>query len=125
MDCFRPITNHRPTWLPWLLLFLTTSWGGATLFAQIQRAPQGQLGANRENQSKQVRVLKELRPGLSEDRVRELLGRPNRLARQVLHLRYLEQWVYDSPVPLRIEIEHAHGQPPHVLTVQPLTSEKP
>jgi hypothetical protein len=70
-------------------------------------------------------ILRELQPGIAEARVRELLGPPKRMARQVLHLRYLEQWVYDSPFPVRVEIEHPLGQKPQLLTVHLLTSEKP
>jgi hypothetical protein len=123
-----PSRKPPAVWLPWVMLFLTAGWGGAALFGQIPKAPEtnpaptavpGNSAAERE------RILRELQPGISEDRVRELLGRPNHLARQVLHLRYLEQWVYDSPFPVRLEIECPRGRKPHLLTVQLLTSGKP
>ncbi len=125
MDCSCQIRQSLACWLPWLLLFLAAGWGGAALFGQIPDAAASKADAVPQPRTPRKQLLQELRPGLSEDRVLQLLGRPNRLARQVLHLRYLEQWVYDSPFPLRIEIEHALGRPPHVLTVQSLTSEKP
>jgi hypothetical protein len=128
MDRPGPTRMPRVAWLPWGLLLLTTGAGGTVLFGQIPPTPAAKPGSIRGPVGIEVereRLLKELQPGLPEDRVRELLGRPNRLARQVLHLRYLEQWVYDSPFPLRVEIEHPRGRPAQLLTVHPLTSEKP
>jgi hypothetical protein len=113
-------------WLPWGLLCLTAAWGGAALFGQLPtpQAPEagvakGPISAERD------RLLGELRPGVSGGRVRELLGPPKQKARQVLHLRYLEQWVYDSPFPVRLEIEYALGHHPQLLTVHPLSPENP
>ena len=48
--------------------------------------------------------------------VHRLLGPPDRRARQVLYRRYLEQWVYDPPLSLRISFDCLAGQDPHVQT---------
>jgi hypothetical protein len=52
--------------------------------------------------------------------VRETLGPPCRVSRQVLHNRYLEQWLYDSPLSLCVVLECRKGQDPNVQTVLPI-----
>lgn len=69
--------------------------------------------------------LDQLRPGMTAAEVRELLGPPKRMARQIVHKRCLEQWVYDAPVSVRIELNAVQGQPLQILTVQPIISPKP
>jgi hypothetical protein len=59
--------------------------------------------------------VERLRPGMTIQQVRDLLGDPRRIARQVLYQRYLEQWVYESPLPLRLEFDCRRGQPPALL----------
>jgi hypothetical protein len=51
----------------------------------------------------------------------DLLGKPKRVARQILYGRYLEQWTYDDPVAVRIEFDWRKGQEKQILTVQPLS----
>jgi hypothetical protein len=63
----------------------------------------------------------ELRPGMSAAEVRQKLGAPRRTSRQILYGRYLEQWTYDGPVPVRIEFDWRKGQERQILTVQSLT----
>jgi hypothetical protein len=53
--------------------------------------------------------------------LRQLLGPPQRIARQILYRRYLEQWSYDDPLLLHIEWDCHKGQEPQILTVQTLT----
>jgi hypothetical protein len=62
-----------------------------------------------------------LRPGMTQDEVRRLLGPPKRMARQILYRRYLEQWVYEGANPVRIEFDCVRGKEPQILTVHPLT----
>jgi hypothetical protein len=69
--------------------------------------------------------LGRLRPGMTQDEVRQVLGPPQRVARQVLYRRYLEQWLYERPRPVRVEFDCVRGQPPQVLSVQPLPLPKP
>jgi hypothetical protein len=69
--------------------------------------------------------LARLRPGMSQDQVRRLLGPPKRTARQILYRRYLEQWVYDGPDAVRIEFDCVRGKDPQILTVQPLSTPRP
>jgi hypothetical protein len=62
-------------------------------------------------------VLGELRPGMSPEEVRKRLGPPARVARQILHQRILEQWLYDRPWSVRITFDHPRGQPPVLRSV--------
>jgi hypothetical protein len=55
----------------------------------------------------------------------KLLGPPKRKARQILYRRYLEQWIYDSPIPLCVTFNCPRGQDPVVLTVHLLTRANP
>jgi hypothetical protein len=59
--------------------------------------------------------------GMPQAEVRKLLGPPKRVARQILYRRYLEQWIYDGPKPVRIEFDCVRGKEPQILTVHPLT----
>src|SRR5947208_2472399 len=60
-----------------------------------------------------------VRPGQSPNEVRDRLGPPVRVARQVLFRRYIEQWVYDLPQPVRVEFSCARGRDPYVSAVLP------
>jgi hypothetical protein len=57
-----------------------------------------------------------LRPGMTPTEVRDLLGLPRRTARQLLYKRYLEQWLYEEPMRLRLDFDCRLGQPPFLLT---------
>ncbi len=59
-----------------------------------------------------TQAVEKLRPGMSLDQVRDILGPPRRIARQILYQRYLEQWVYESPLLLRLEFDCRRGQRP-------------
>jgi hypothetical protein len=58
-------------------------------------------------------------------RVRQLLGPPDRVARQVLYRRYLEQWGYDRPAALSVVFEGRKGQEPRSRGVVWARPEKP
>ena len=49
--------------------------------------------------------------------VRELLGTPQQVLRQVLYRRYVEQWHYDTPLALCVVLQGIKGQVPRVQTV--------
>jgi hypothetical protein len=81
-------------------------------------------GAVRELTPEQRRLLRDKLPrGLSFERVRALLGQPQRVARQVLFHRYLEQWVYGPPFNFRIDFDCLRGQKPQLLAVHSLSPE--
>jgi hypothetical protein len=56
--------------------------------------------------------------GLSPNQVRLLIGAPRHVSRQVLYHRCLEQWIYDSTFPVRLEFEYPRGQEPRLQSVQ-------
>jgi hypothetical protein len=49
--------------------------------------------------------------------VRELLGSPRQVLRQVLYRRSIEQWHYDTPLALCVVLEGVKGQLPRVQNV--------
>jgi hypothetical protein len=108
------------------LLALAAVLGLGTAFAQNDRpAPQEEPpAAVRELTPKQRQALRDkLQRGLSFERVRDLLGPPHRVARQVLFHRYLEQWVYGPPYDFRLEFDCLRGQKAQLLTVHSLRPE--
>jgi hypothetical protein len=58
-----------------------------------------------------------VRRGMTPTEVRQLLGPPARVARQILFRRHLEQWIYDQPETIRVEFNCVRGEEPYVLTV--------
>jgi hypothetical protein len=56
-------------------------------------------------------------PGMGMARVRELLGEPERVARQLLFRRHLEQWVYPGDGGGRVEFDCVRGEEPRVIAV--------
>ncbi len=61
-----------------------------------------------------------IRPGMTAAEVRRLRGEPDRIARQHLNRRYLEQWIYEGPPSLRVEFHGAKGREAQVVQVHPL-----
>jgi hypothetical protein len=57
--------------------------------------------------------------------VRQVLGTPREVLRQVLYRRALEQWHYDTPLSLCVMFAAARGQPARVQTVQVPGGAKP
>lgn len=51
------------------------------------------------------------------DEVLEVLGTKRKISRQLLHRRYLEQWVYEQPLPLVVTFEFRKGQPPRLFSI--------
>jgi hypothetical protein len=68
--------------------------------------------------------LEQLRVGLTPRQVRELLGPPQRVARQIFYQGYLEQWVYERPLPCRIDFLHRLGKEAQIQSVHPLSNQK-
>jgi hypothetical protein len=60
------------------------------------------------------------------EEIRQQLGPPRYINRQILNHRYLEQWLYEHPYFVRVEINPPRGdRKTHLLTVHPLQSAKP
>jgi hypothetical protein len=81
---------------------------------QLERFDPGKLLPEGERSQR----LDELRPGLTREQVRHLLGAPTRIARQILYHRYFEQWLYDAPFHVRVEFECRRGQEAQILSVR-------
>jgi hypothetical protein len=78
-------------------------------------SPAAEVRAKVFTEAEWTQAVEKVRPGMNFDQVRDLLGPPRRIARQVLYQRYLEQWLYESPLPLRLEFDCRRGQPPALL----------
>jgi len=50
-----------------------------------------------------------LRRGMTPAEVRQLLGTPTSISRQILFRRHLEQWLYDDPA-VRVEFNCVRGE---------------
>jgi hypothetical protein len=59
------------------------------------------------------------------EEVRKLLGPPRHISRQLLYHRYLEQWLYEQPYQVRVEVDFTRGKQPHLQSVQPLPAPGP
>src|SRR5438552_14231884 len=55
--------------------------------------------------------------GMTAEQARKLLGAPDHTSRQILYRRYAEQWTYDNPAGLWIELDCVKGQDPRVIGV--------
>lgn len=102
-----------------LLLAIPRGW---SLAQDVERQRRAELvshpaAAGKEPAPDARRNAARVRRGMSPAEVRELLGPPNRIARQILYRRYLEQWTYDALPSSWIEFDCPRGQEPHVLTV--------
>jgi hypothetical protein len=56
-----------------------------------------------------------LKRGMTPQQVRQLVGAPKHIARQILYHRYREQWIYDAPTPVRLTFDCPRGQKPQLL----------
>jgi hypothetical protein len=66
-----------------------------------------------------------VRRDLSASEVRDLLGPPRRISRQILYRRYLEQWTYDEPSFVLIEFDCLRGQEARVVNIHWPAKAKP
>lgn len=62
---------------------------------------------------------------MSPDQIRTQLGPSRHINRQILYHRYVEQWIYEEPYFVRVEVDYVRGKKPHLLNVQPLRPAKP
>jgi len=73
--------------------------------------------ADDEDREEPVRDFAKLERGMTPEQVRQRVGAPNRVARQILYHRYREQWIYDAPLPVRLTFDCPRGQKPLLLSV--------
>jgi hypothetical protein len=77
---------------------------------RYRHTARGWLPSEQIDPANQRRNLAKVRPGASAEDVLQLLGDPNRIARQILYQRYLEQWQYDKLPGMVIVLNCAKGQ---------------
>lgn len=82
--------------------------------AQKPRTPEDAPAANRG-----------VSKGMPASKVIEIVGQPRRIARQILFRSHVEQWSYEEPIDLRIELRGVRGQEAQVVSVHSLRSKKP
>jgi hypothetical protein len=75
--------------------------------------------AGPEEQDRLLRDLARVLPAAARTpaALRELLGPPQKVLRQVLYRRYREQWHYDTPLSVCVVLDGARGQEARVQTV--------
>ena len=59
----------------------------------------------------------DIRKGMTANEVRQQLGPPVRVTRQVLYRRHIEQWVYENPQEIRVQFSCVRGEEPVVTGV--------
>jgi hypothetical protein len=64
-----------------------------------------------------------LQRGMTPEQVRRIVGSPKYIARQILYHRYREQWLYDTPTPVRLTFDCPRGQKPQLLFLSGLPDE--
>jgi hypothetical protein len=66
---------------------------------------------------RQEQTTSPVRAGMSANEVRQLIGTPLCVSRQLLYRRHIEQWVYENPHPLRVQMNCVRGEEPVVTAV--------
>lgn len=66
-----------------------------------------------------------VRRGQTAAEVRQRLGPPARVSRQLLFRRHIDQWHYDVPQPLRVEFNCVRGEEPYVCSILQLSPGTP
>ncbi len=81
------------------------------------RSRDGIASRGERNPDNPMRPFAKLKRGMSPEQVRELVGPPKRIARQILYHRYREQWLYETNQPVRLLFDCPLGQLPQLLTL--------
>lgn len=71
-----------------------------------------------------ARRFDKLERGLTPEQVRQIVGSPKQVARQIFYHRYREQWHYDSSVPVRLTFDCPRGQKPQLLSAPRVSDNK-
>jgi hypothetical protein len=114
-------SHPRQRGRPWSIACSALLLGGLVMAADIDQ-PQV---VDPEIRRQQLWNLFQKHAHLTPARLTKLLGRPQRMARQVLHRRYVEQWHYDAPLALDVVFDCPRGQAPHVTSVHLARKRKP
>jgi hypothetical protein len=74
-----------------------------------------QAGPADKDREDSPRPFAQLKRGMTPQQVRQLLGAPKQIARQIFYHHYREQWLYDAAVPVRLTFDCPRGQKPQLL----------
>jgi hypothetical protein len=77
------------------------------------------LSTGRTAEKEKPRAFAKLQRGMTPEQVRQCVGQPKRIARQILYHHYREQWLYDTPHSTRLTFECQRGQKPELLEIRP------
>lgn len=94
------------------------------LFVSFHAERAGAGSADDRNPKEPVQDFAKLKRGMTPEEVRQWVGTPQRVAREILYHRYREQWLYETPRPIRLTFECLRGQKPQLLAVPALPNEK-
>lgn len=73
------------------------------------------VGFTADEEKEGVGGFAKLQRGMTMQQVRNRLGAPKHIVRQILYHRYLEQWIYPDPLPVRLTFDCPRGQNPQLL----------
>jgi hypothetical protein len=100
-------------------------WSAAFVFlVSFHIGVSGVGGREDKGKGEAAPAFDKLRRGMTPEQVREIVGAPKRLSRQILYHRYLEQWIYDTPVPVHLTFDCPRGRKPQLLSLHGLPVEK-
>jgi hypothetical protein len=68
-----------------------------------------------KGQDSPLQAFATLKRGMTPEQVRQRVGAPKHIARQLLYHRYREQWIYDAPNSVRLTFDCRRGQKPQLL----------
>lgn len=63
-----------------------------------------------------TRRFEKLERGMNPEQVRQVVGAPKHIARQILYHHYREQWLYEAAVPVCLTFDCQRGQKPQLLS---------
>jgi hypothetical protein len=101
--------SHRSLWLLIGAVFFLSSLEWKASAARFVREP--------------VQPFAKLEPGMTAEQVRQHVGPPKRIARQVLYHRHLEQWIYDLPS-ARLHFDCPRGEKAQLVWKQVFADDK-
>ncbi|HEY7308024.1 MAG TPA: hypothetical protein VH643_01555 [Gemmataceae bacterium] len=94
------------------------------LLSSLGAAVSGSDAGGEKKERPSVHGFDRLHRGMTPEQVRQHVGSPKRIARQILYHRHVEQWVYDPPNAARLQFDCRRGQKPLLLWVSTLSTEK-
>src|SRR5947209_5234554 len=99
--------SHHPAARLGRALTLLTLFGLPTTLGRAHARPAAEPVA--EASAPLPPPLDRVRRGMTATEVRQLLGSPKRVTRQVVFRRHVEQWLYEAPAPCRVELMCERG----------------